>query len=121
MSKEPAIDHSYDDEKDQFNIKMKHFGLDQKWLQRELVDVCSLKDSTKSRCTKARQKKDPIKIPGSKRSAIELDLTWRASSGVNDGCGHWQTALRLEDLHFVRDRWPAIKIVATSLLALVST
>jgi hypothetical protein len=37
MPKKSAVQHSYDQKKDRFDIRMKHFSLEKKWKRSELL------------------------------------------------------------------------------------
>ena len=39
MPKKPAIKHEYNQKKDRFDITIKHYSLEKKWLRAELVDA----------------------------------------------------------------------------------
>jgi hypothetical protein len=62
MSKKPKISHNYDRKKDQLKIKLRHFGLEKKWLRRQLVDaLMQTLDKKPVRKKRGKRAKDPIK------------------------------------------------------------
>lgn len=62
MSKKPEIIHDYDRKKDRLEIKLKHFGLEKKWLRRELIDtITQTLDKKSVRKKRGHKVKDPIK------------------------------------------------------------
>ena len=62
MSKKPAIEHEYNRKKDRFEITLKRFSLNKKWLRTELVDsLTATLDKKLVRRKRGRDVKDPIK------------------------------------------------------------
>lgn len=62
MSKKPSVEHKYNHKKDRFEIRLKHFSLEKKWLRSELVDSLVAMVDKKSRHHKrGKHAEDPIK------------------------------------------------------------
>jgi len=62
VSKKPAIEHEYNRKKDRFEITLKRFSLNKKWLRTELVDsLTATLDKKLVRRKRGRDVKDPIK------------------------------------------------------------
>jgi hypothetical protein len=62
MSKKPVVQHDYNSKKDRFDIRLKHFSLEKKWLRRELLDtLLQTLDRKSTRKKRGRHVKDPIK------------------------------------------------------------
>ena len=62
MSKKPIVRHEYKSKKDRFDISLRHFDLEKKWLRRELLDtILQTLDKKSVRSKRGRRVKDPIK------------------------------------------------------------